>query len=134
MVRLGFCEVWVELVMKCVSSVSYKIRVNGQLTDSFRPERGLWQGDPLSPYLFFLCAESFSAMLERAELEGELRGIKIGTVSYGNQGTGGNFGNSNGGHWIPIRGQWTELGTFFIQAPTPPPTVPFVFCKSPLRP
>jgi len=42
MVRLGFCEVWVELVMKCVSSVSYKIRVNGQLTDSFRPERGLW--------------------------------------------------------------------------------------------
>jgi len=77
MVRLGFCEVWVELVMKCVSSVSYKIRVNGQLTDSFRPERGLWQGDPLSPYLFFLCAESFSAMLERAELEGELRGIKI---------------------------------------------------------
>ena len=57
--------------------------------------------------------------------------IITGTVSYGNQDTSGNFGNSNGGHWIPIRGQWTELGTFFIQAPAPPPTVPFVFCKSP---
>ena len=76
--KLGFCERWVDLVMKCVTSVSYKIRMNGQLTDSFQPERGLWQGDPLSPYLFLICAEGFSALLEKAEMDGGLRrGVKI---------------------------------------------------------
>lgn len=77
MLRLGYHDEWVQLVMKCVTSVSYKIRVNRQLTDTFHPERGLRQGDPLSPYLFLLCAEGFSAMLARAELEGKLKGIKI---------------------------------------------------------
>lgn len=77
MQRFGFHENWIQLIMKCVSSVSYRIRVNGVLSDMFRPERGIRQGDPLSPYLFLLCAEGFSAMLAKAEKEGKLHGVTI---------------------------------------------------------
>jgi hypothetical protein len=41
------------------------------------PQRGLRQGDPLSPYLFIICAEGLSAMLQKAENEGKMEGIKI---------------------------------------------------------
>ena len=77
MVKLGFNQRWVELIMICVSSVTYRVRVNGDLTESFVPERGLRQGDPLSPYLFQLCAEGFSSLLKKAEDDGSIKGVTI---------------------------------------------------------
>jgi hypothetical protein len=56
--------------MKCVSSVRYRIRVNGELSSELIPEKGLRQGDPSSPYLFLICAEGFLALLHKVEIEG----------------------------------------------------------------
>lgn len=44
--------------------------MNGELTNSFKPERGLLQVDSLSPYLFLLCAKGFAALLQKAERDG----------------------------------------------------------------
>ncbi|KAL0434848.1 UNVERIFIED_CONTAM: putative mitochondrial protein [Sesamum radiatum] len=63
--------------MLCVSSVSYSFMLGGKQFGSLVPERGLRQGDPLSPYLFLLCTESFSSLLQQAERDGVLRGITV---------------------------------------------------------
>jgi hypothetical protein len=75
--RLGFNPNWVQLIMKCVTTVKYQTRVNGELSNEIIPERGLRQGDPLSPYLFLICAEGFSALPHQAERDGGLKGIKV---------------------------------------------------------
>lgn len=61
--RMGFNERWISLIMKCITTVTYRVKVNGVLTEQIVPSRGLSQGDPMSPYPFLLCAEGFSALL-----------------------------------------------------------------------
>jgi hypothetical protein len=45
--KLGFCQNWIQLIMKCVSLVKYRIRINGELSSEVIPERGLRQGAPV---------------------------------------------------------------------------------------
>lgn len=77
LLKLGFDDRWVQLIMACVSSVEYKVRFNSNETASFSPTRGLRQGDPLSPYLFLLCAEGLSALIAHEEEMGNLKGVKV---------------------------------------------------------
>lgn len=63
MLQLGFHEAFVTLVMKCVTSVSFSIKINGAVSECFKLTRGIRQGDPISPYLFLLCSEGLSCLL-----------------------------------------------------------------------
>ena len=77
MCTLGFCEEWVRTIMKCVTIVKYRIKVNGGLIEEIITEHGLPQGDPLSPYLFLQCAKAFCCLVHTAEEDGELMGVKV---------------------------------------------------------
>ena len=78
MLTLGFCDTFVSLIMRCVTSVSLSVRVNCVLIDSFRPSRGIRQGDPISPYLFLLCAEGLSCLLKSMGSVYLSRGVHVG--------------------------------------------------------
>ncbi|KAA3454975.1 reverse transcriptase [Gossypium australe] len=76
LLKMGFAEEWVRLVMKCVSTVSYAVNINGNRGRNFKPTRGLRRGDPLSPYLFLICGEGLSTLIRLAIREGVLKGVK----------------------------------------------------------
>ena len=75
--KMGFHQHWIKLMMECISSVQYRILLNGDPRGLIVPQRGLRQGDPLSPYLFILCTEALIANIKKAEREKQLTGIKV---------------------------------------------------------
>ncbi|KAL0355668.1 UNVERIFIED_CONTAM: LINE-1 retrotransposable element O protein [Sesamum radiatum] len=75
--KLGFPDKIVRLILLCVTTVSYSFILSGTQFGHVLPQRGLRQGDPLSPYLFLLCTEAFSSLVHRAETTGRLRGVAI---------------------------------------------------------
>ena len=83
MLKMGFREKWVGMVMATVKSVSYSILVNGEPRGNIQPTRGIRQGDPLSPYLFLLCSEGLNGLLNKAVNGGEIRGFSL--CKYGPQ-------------------------------------------------
>ena len=75
--KLGLCERWISLVMMCVTTVSYEVLINGEPRGKITPSKGLRQGDPISSYLFLLCAEGLSALIKKKEAVGLIRGVGV---------------------------------------------------------
>ncbi len=73
--QLGFSPKWISLILRCISTVSYSVLLNDTPRPVFVPQRGLRQGDPLSPYLFVICAEGLSAALQNAVDRKALQGF-----------------------------------------------------------
>jgi hypothetical protein len=78
--KLGFAQSWISSVMPCVSSVRYSVKVNGETSQFFTPTRGLRLGDPISPYLFLLCADGLSCLMKQEEQAGQLKGVRNGVT------------------------------------------------------
>ncbi|KAL9668847.1 hypothetical protein QQ045_006387 [Rhodiola kirilowii] len=77
MLKMGFEEDWVNKIMLCTTSVSYKIRINDSISEAIIPKRGLRQGDPISPYLFIICMEWLTHAINNQQRQGCIEGVKI---------------------------------------------------------
>ena len=75
--KKSFCEKWIMLIMKCVTSVSFSVMVNGSSYGHMNGTRGLCQGDPLSPTLFILCADVLSSLIQQAEQNNEIQPVRL---------------------------------------------------------
>ncbi|KAL0700618.1 hypothetical protein Bca4012_056740 [Brassica carinata] len=76
MERMGFCNQWRIWIKMCITTVSYSVLVNGEPTRSIKPQRGLRQGDPISPYLYILCTEGLSRLIRQNIQHRKIHGFK----------------------------------------------------------
>ena len=74
LLKMGFQESWVRMIMECITTVSYCILINEEPQGLIRPSQGLHQRDSLSPFLFLFCVEGLYALLSKATNDGEIRG------------------------------------------------------------
>lgn len=67
LVKIGFHETFINWIMQCITTPTYKFNINEDIVGEVKPTRGLRQGDQLSPYLFLLCAEGLFRILNQAD-------------------------------------------------------------------
>ncbi|XP_017239669.1 uncharacterized protein LOC108212453 [Daucus carota subsp. sativus] len=84
--KLNFHSLWIRWLEGILNSARISVLINGSPSREFIPERGLRQGDPLSPLLFNLVGEVLHCMLSKAERVGLFQGVNLGnngdTVSH----------------------------------------------------
>ncbi|XP_058762006.1 uncharacterized protein LOC131635401 [Vicia villosa] len=76
--RMGFGIRWMKWMDATVFSSWMSVLVNGSATRDFKVDRGLRQGDPLSPFLFVLAAEGLAGLVNKVLFAGEYCGYKMG--------------------------------------------------------
>ena len=73
MQHLGFGPIWRDLVSGLLASSSTQVLLNGIPGNSIVHQRGLRQGDPLSPMLFILVMDVLGHIVSKAANEGLLQ-------------------------------------------------------------
>ena len=75
--KMGFDPRWINLMLEFISSVQYRVLLSGQPRGLINPQRGLRQGDHLSPYLFIMFTEALIVNIKTAERVKQLTGLKV---------------------------------------------------------
>ncbi|GJW00157.1 putative RNA-directed DNA polymerase, eukaryota, reverse transcriptase zinc-binding domain protein [Tanacetum coccineum] len=78
MTQMGFGEKWRKWIHSCLNSAFASILINGSPTSEFKLERGLRQGDPLSPFLFILAVEALNVVFLEARNKSIFLGAEVG--------------------------------------------------------
>lgn len=75
--QMNFHHKWIKWIKGIFETTRISVLVNGAPTQEFSPNRGLRQGDPLSPLIFNLVGEVLSLLLNKAMSLGLFDGISL---------------------------------------------------------
>ncbi|GAU34505.1 hypothetical protein TSUD_388170 [Trifolium subterraneum] len=107
-----FKRKWIK---ECVGTATASVLVNGSPTDEFPLERGLRQGDPLSPFLFLLVAEGLHVLMEAMEAHNLFTGYRVGTsapISLSHLQFADDTLLMGTKSWVNVRALWAVLVLF----------------------
>ncbi|GKV23016.1 hypothetical protein SLEP1_g32806 [Rubroshorea leprosula] len=76
--RMGFHVIWRGWIQECLRSSMISVLINGSPTRQFLAGKGIRQGDPLSPFLFLIVAESLNGLMFTAVEKELFKGVTIG--------------------------------------------------------
>jgi hypothetical protein len=71
----GFSPKWCRRVESIVTGGSVGIKINDEVGPYFQTRCGLRQGDPMSPILFNIIADMLALLINRAKVDGQIRGV-----------------------------------------------------------
>lgn len=77
MMQMNFGDKWRKWINGCLTSTRASVIVNGSPTCEFSLQKGVRQGDPLSPFLFIIAMEGLNIAMKEAIDNGIFRGIQI---------------------------------------------------------
>lgn len=69
---LGLPGKFIKWISLCITSASFSVQVNGELAGYFQSKRGLRNGCSLSPYLFVICMNVLSKIIDKASVNGAI--------------------------------------------------------------
>ncbi|KAL3675639.1 hypothetical protein R1sor_025587 [Riccia sorocarpa] len=75
--KLNFCPKFLQITHMLVTKGRAKVSVNGRFTPSFRLQRGVRQGCPVSPLLFAISTQPLMRLLREGERHGTIKGVQI---------------------------------------------------------
>ena len=75
---MNFSPSLINLIQECVTTVNYTLLIKGSPTQCFKHSRDHRQGDPLSPYLFLMCAMSSQLLLCKLNFKRALKELNQG--------------------------------------------------------
>ncbi|MFS7972208.1 putative RNA-directed DNA polymerase [Helianthus anomalus] len=80
--QIGFPALWQKWIRGILVSARSSILVNGSPTFEFDCQKGLRQGDPISPFLFILVMEAFSGLVNKASCIGAFDGVRLSNDGF----------------------------------------------------
>ncbi|KAJ0892121.1 putative RNA-directed DNA polymerase [Helianthus annuus] len=75
--QMDFPSIWCDWIRGILVSSRASVLVNGSPTFEFGCQKGIRQGDPLSPFLFIILMEALSGMINQACDIGAFQGVKF---------------------------------------------------------
>ncbi|XP_058725808.1 uncharacterized mitochondrial protein AtMg01250-like [Vicia villosa] len=75
--RMGLGNVWMNWMKALIFSRKMSVLTNGSPSKEFVVERGLHQGDPISPFIFVIVVEGLNLLIKKAVENGDFAGCNV---------------------------------------------------------